>query len=782
MYKSTLITTFLLAFAQCALSDDIEDKVQQTLSRMTLAEKTRLCYAQSKFSSPGVPRLGIPEVWWSDGPHGVRPEINWNDWKHAKWTNDSATAFPALTCLAATWNPSLAALYGESVGEEARYRRKTVLLGPGVNIFRTPLNGRNFEYMGEDPYLSGTMAVQYIRGLQSKGVACSVKHFVLNDQEEYRGHVDVRVSDRALYEIYLAPFKKAIVEGGAWTLMGSYNKKEGTWLSHNDRILNKILKGEWGFDGVVVSDWGATHDTRQSVFGGLDVEMGTYTNGLTSEATGFTFDDYYLGKSYYNMALKGEIPDSIINDKAARILRLIYRTTMDSSKGFGSLNTQEHLDAALQIAEEGIILLKNSAPKGLKSPLLPLQKGQYKRVLVVGENATRNLSEGGGSSELKPKTLVSPLQAITAALGAGASIGYAPGWRSGKVSYGTPERIPDSVQEALRHEAIEKAKNADLVIYVGGLNKNHYEDCEGGDRRSYHLSYGQDELISALARVQPNLVTVIISGTTYAMPWIDAIPNLVQASYLGSIGGTALVNVLTGAVNPSGKTVMTYARELTDYPSHRMGKIGYPGVEPQEMPAGKAFAAVPRSADVLALGAQLKGVNPTDPQLNTAWEERDHHGKGNETQLYNEDILVGYRWFDTKRKPVLFPFGYGLSYTTFAYSDARVSKKVLREGETLEISVKVKNTGTVAGKETVQLYIGDDKCSVVRPTKELKAFSKISLQPGEEKTVTMTISTDDLAFFDEYNHRWVTEPGTFRAYVAASAADVKATVGFKLTK
>ena len=781
MKKSTLIAALLLAGAQCMMADDIEEKVQQTLSQMTLAEKTRLCYAQSKFSSPGVPRLGIPEIWWSDGPHGVRPEINWNDWKQARWTNDSATAFPALTCLAATWNPSLATLYGESVGEEARYRHKAVLLGPGLNIFRTPLNGRNFEYMGEDPYLSGTMAAHYIRALQSKGVACSVKHFVLNDQEEYRGHVDVRVSDRALYEIYLAPFRKAVVEGGAWTVMGSYNRNCGIFMTHNDRTINKILKGEWGFDGVVVSDWGAAHDTRQSIFGGLDVEMGTYTNGLTTEATGFTYDDYYLGKPYYNMALRGEVPDSIFNDKAARILRLLYRTTMDGSKGFGSLNTQEHLDAALRIAEESIILLKNKAPKGCKSPLLPLQKGQYKRILVVGENATRNLSEGGGSSELKPKTLISPLQAITTALGDGATIDYAPGWRSGKVAYGTPDSIPDSEQEALRSEAIEKAKNADLIIYIGGLNKNHYEDCEGGDRLSYHLSYGQDELISALARVQPNLVTVIISGTTYAMPWIDAVPNLVQTSYLGSMGGTALVNVLTGAVNPSGKTVMTYARELCDYPSHRMGKIGYPGVEPQAMPQGKAFEAVPQSADVLALGAQWKGINPTDPQLNTAWQERDHRGRGNETQLYNEDILVGYRWFDTKRKPVLFPFGYGLSYTTFAYSDAKVSKKELKEGETLEISVKVKNTGTVAGKEVVQLYIGDDKCTVLRPTKELKAFSKVSLQPGEEKTVTMTISTDDLRFFDEANHRWIAEPGTFRAYIAASAADVRATLGFKLT-
>ena len=779
--KKLLTLTTILSLALGTYADRVDDLVQQTLSQMTLKEKVRLCYAQSKFSSPGVPRLGIPELWWSDGPHGVRPEINWNDWGHAKWTNDSATAFPALTCLAATWNMDLATLYGTNVGEEARYRHKAVLLGPGVNIFRTPLNGRNFEYMGEDPYLAGTLAAAYIRALQSKGVACSLKHFVLNDQEEYRGHVDVKVSDRALYEIYLAPFKKAVIDGGAWTVMGSYNKNCGTHMSHNARTLNDILKGEWGFKGVVVTDWGAAHDTKESIFNGLDVEMGSYTNGLTTEATGFTYDDYYLGNAYYDMARKGEVPDSIINDKAARILRLIYLTTLDSSKGFGALNTQEHLDAAQKISEEGIVLLKNKAPKGQKTPLLPLQKGAYKKILVVGENATRNLSEGGGSSELKPKTLISPLEAIKAEFGNSATIDYAAGWRSGKPSYGTPEIIPDSEQEALRKEAIEKARQADLIIYIGGLNKNHYEDCEGGDRRSYNLSYGQDQLISQLAKVQPNMVTVIISGTAYAMPWINEVSNLVQAWYMGSMAGTALVNVLTGTVNPSGKTVFTYAKELTDYPCHQMGKIGYPGVEPQDMPEGKAFVAQPKSADVLALGAQWKGINPKDPQLNTAWDEEDHYGKGNETQLYNEDILVGYRWFDTKKKAVLFPFGYGLSYTTFTYSDAHLSKKVLSSGEALDVTVKVKNSGKMAGKEVVQLYIGDDKSSVIRPAKELKAFCKVELQPGEEKTVTMTVTTDDLAFFDEAKHEWVAEPGTFKAYVGASSADIKAALPFKLT-
>lgn len=780
MKKILTMAALALSAAVGAQADKIDDLVQQTLSQMTLQEKTRLCYAQSKFSSPGVPRLGIPEIWWSDGPHGVRPEINWNDWAHAGWTNDSATVFPALTCLAATWDADLATLYGENVGEEARYRHKTVLLGPGVNIFRTPLNGRNFEYMGEDPYLSGTFAANYIKGLQSKGVGCSLKHFALNNQEEYRGHVNVKVSDRALYEIYLPAFKKAVVEGGAWTVMGSYNQWEGQHCSHNDRLLNKILKEEWGFKGVVVSDWGAVHDTKQAALNGLEVEMGSYTNGLTSEATGFTYDDYYLGKEYLKMAQNGEVPESVVNDKAARILRLIYLTTMDTTKGFGALNTQQHLDVAQKIAEEGIVLLKNQPVKGQKTAILPIEQGKYKTILVVGENATRNLAEGGGSSELKPHTMVTPLEAIQKVFGKESTILHAQGWKSGRATYGTPDIIPAAEQQALRDEAMEKAKQADLIIYIGGLNKNHYEDCEGGDRRSYNMSYDQDSFISALAKVQPNMVTVIMSGTSYAMPWLNEVPALVQGWYMGSEGGTALANVLSGKVNPSGKTVFTYAKALTDYPAHMMGKLGYPGVQPQELPDGKTFVDSPKSADVLALNAQWKGIDPKNPLLNDAWPAEQHNGKGNETQLYNEDILVGYRWFDTKKKPVQFPFGYGLSYTTFKYSNAAASAKAIAKGETIDFTVTVKNTGKVAGKEVVQLYIGDDKASVIRPAKELKSFKKVALEPGEEKTVTMTINTDDLAFFDEAKHEWVAEPGTFKAYIGASSADIKAAVPFTL--
>lgn len=719
----------------------IEERVQDALSKMTLEEKTRLCYAQSKFSSPGVPRLGIPELYMSDGPHGVRMEINWNDWGHSNWTNDAVTAFPALTCLAATWNPELATLYGRSIGEEARYRKKNILLGPGVNIYRTPLNGRNFEYMGEDPLLAGSMAAPYIKGLQSNGVACCLKHFALNNQEEHRGDVDVHVSDRALYEIYLPAFKKAVQEGGAWSIMGSYNRIWGEHATHNKRLNNTILKGEWSFDGAVITDWGACHDTDEAINNGLDIEMGSYTNGLTTEAKGFGYDDYYLGNAYLEKCRKGEVSDSIINDKASRILRLIFRTSQQNGN-FGSLNSPEHIAAARQIAQEGIILLKNDVLKKTKGEkLLPIDAKKYKTILVVGNNGTHENCPGGGSSELKAKDEVSPLRGIQERFGKDANILYAKGYEVGRAMFGKYDKITESLQDSLYNDAIEKAKQADLIIYVGGLNKNHGQDCEGGDRKDYDLPYGQDKLINQLAAIQPKTVVVLISGNAVAMTkWVDKVPSVVQSWYLGSEAGHALADILSGDVNPSGKTIFSYAMTLNDYPAHQMGERSYPGIKDTK--------------------------------------SKYHHEENATEQFYDEDILVGYRWFETKKKPVLYPFGYGLSYTTFSYGKASASSTKMPANGTITFSIAVKNTGNVEGKETVQLYIGDDKASVVRPAKELKAFKKISLKPGEEKTVELTINEDDLKFYDDNKQAWVAEPGTFKAFIGASCNDIKQVVKF----
>ena len=726
--SAALLATPMVAQTPVYLDDTqpIEARVQDALSRMTLKEKVRLSYAQSKFSSPGVPRLGIPELYWSDGPHGVRMEINWNDWNHAGWTNDSITAFPALTALAATWNPEMSAAYGKSIGEEALYREKDVLLGPGVNIYRTPLNGRNFEYMGEDPYLASVMVVPYIQELQKNGVAACVKHYAVNNQETWRNHINVLVSDRALYEIYLPAFKAAIVEGGSWTIMGAYNKIAGQHACHNDRMLNQILKKDWGFDGVVVSDWGGTHNTAEAALNGLEVEMGSYTDGLSTDNSN-GYDSYYLGNAYLKMIQEGKVPESVVNDKAARILRLIFRTSMNRNKAFGSLCTDEHYAAAEAIGNEGIVLLKN-APVAKKSPaLLPL-KADYQNILVVGDNAVRRLNEGGGSSELKVKDMVSPLDGLRAIYGN--RVKYAQGYAAGQPMYGRENAIPQEESDKLRAEAVEMAKEADVVILVGGLNKNHLQDCEGGDRQSYGLPFGQDQLIEELLAVNKNLVLVLLSGNAVEMPWVEKVPSIVQGWYLGSMGGKSLANVLSGKVNPSGKLPFSFPVKLTDCGAHSFDSMSYPG----------------------------DGIK----------------------QEYKEDILVGYRWYDTKKIATQFAFGHGLSYTTFEYGKAVASAKKMTLDGQLELTVNVKNVGDVAGKEVVQLYIGDEKCTVLRPLKELKRFQKVALNPGEEKTVSFTITADDLKYYDETLKDWTAESGKFKVYIGSSSSDIRSTVSFVL--
>lgn len=708
-------------------SQPIEARVKDALSRMTLEEKVALCHAQSKFSSAGVPRLGIPEVWMSDGPHGVRAEINWNDWGYANWTNDSITAFPALTCLAATWNPEMSAKYGKAIGEEARYREKDVLLGPGVNIYRTPLNGRNFEYMGEDPYLASVMCVPYIQEVQKNGVAVSVKHYALNNQELWRGHIDVELSDRALYEIYLPAFKAAVCQGGAWTVMGAYNKIRGQHACHNELTLNKILKGDWKFDGVVVTDWGGAHDTYEAAMNGLDIEMGSYTNGLTSESA-FTYNDYYLANPYLQMLKSGKVPMSTIDDKASRILRLIFRTAMNRQKPYGSVATPEHYAAAREIGNEGIVLLKNAPVSKKESALLPIDASRYNRILVVGDNAVRLLNQGGGSSELKVKDMVSPLDGLRELYGD--KVVYTRGYAAGRPMYGRADEIPQAVTDSLRNRAVEMAREADLVVLFGGLNKNHFQDCEGGDRLQYGLPFGQDELIEALQAVNKNLVLVLLSGNAVEMPWVDKVPAIVQGWYLGSMGGKSLADVLGGAVNPSGKLPFSFPVKLEDCGAHAFDALSYPGDSIKE--------------------------------------------------VYKEDILVGYRWYDTKKIPALFPFGHGLSYTTFQYGKPVASAKKMAADGTLTVTVPVKNTGTVAGKEVVQLYVGDDKCSVLRPLKELKHFQKIALQPGEEKSVTFTVTPEDLQFYDDKAACWKSESGKFKLYIGSSSTDIRGTVNFEL--
>ena len=712
-------------------SKPIEDRIEDALSRITVEEKVALIHAQSKFSSPGVARLGIPEFWMTDGPHGIRPEVLWDEWNQAGWTNDSCVAFPALTCLAATWNPEAALLYGQSIGEEARYRNKTVLLGPGVNIYRTPLNGRNFEYMGEDPYLASQMVVPYVKGVQQNGVAACVKHYALNNQEINRHTTNVIVDDRALYEIYLPAFKAAVQKGKAWAIMGSYNLYKNQHNCHNRYLLNDILKGEWGFDGVVVSDWGGVHNTEEAIYNGMDMEFGSWTNGL-SKGMGNAYDNYYLAHPYLKQIKEGKIGTKELDDKVRRILRLAFRTTMNRNRPYGAMLSEEHIAAARKIGEEGIVLLQN------KKNILPIDLNRTKKIAVIGENALKMMTVGGGSSSLKVQYECSPLDGIKRRIGDGIEISYARGYvgdtggQFDGVSSGQNLKDDRSARQLIE-EAVRIAQSADYVIFIGGLNKSGHQDCEDTDRKGLELPYKQDKVIGALAKVNKNLIVVNISGNAVAMPWISEVPAVIQAWYLGTEAGNAIASVLVGDVNPSGKLPFTFPEKLEDVGAHQLGN--YPGRQRED------------------------GI----------FDEK-----------YNESIFVGYRWTDKQKIRPLFPFGHGLSCTTFAYGKATVNKKVMKIDEQIAITVPITNTGKRIGSEIVQLYISDLKSSLPRPVKELKGFSKIQLAPGETQEVTFLIDKQALSFFNDSRHEWVAEPGKFEAQIAASATDIKSKVTFEL--
>ena len=723
-----------VSFAQTPVYLDetkpVEQRIDDALARMTLDEKIAVIHAQSKFSSPGVKRLGFPDLWTDDGPHGVRPDVLWDEWVQAGQTNDSCVAFPALTCLAATWNPALSRLYGESLAEEALYRGKHVILGPGVNINRTPFNGRNFEYMGEDPWLASRMVVPYIQGLQSKGVAACVKHYALNNDEEYRHQVNVIVSDRALHEIYLPAFKAAVQEGGAWTVMGSYNLYQNQHNCHNATLLNKILKQDWGFDGVVISDWGGCHNTEEAIQNGLDLEFGSWTDGLTMGVTN-AYDNYYMALPYKRLIREFKYSTKELDEKVRRVLRLFYRTTMNRQRPFGFLCSESHYEAALKIAQQGIVLLKNDRK------ILPVKKAR--RILVVGENAIKMMTVGGGSSSLKVQKEILPLDGIKTRF-AEAEVDFARGYVGDTIQSYDGVTVGRSLYdlrsaEELTAEAVAKAREADVVIFIGGLNKSNYQDCEGHDRQTYGLPYGQDQLIEALVKANPNLVYVNISGNAVAMPWADKVPAIVQGWFIGSEAGEALASVLAGDVNPSGKLPFTWYARLEDCGAHATGS--YPGT----------------------------------------W--RDGHQIIDET--YKEDIFVGYRWTDKQKINPLFPFGYGLSYTTFQVNNLRADKKEMTADDQLTITADVKNVGSLAGAEVLQLYISDTQSSLPRPVKELKGFKKVYLEPGETQQVSFIIDRSALSFYDEKTGAWTAEPGEFVAMVNNSSAPTKNHIRFILS-
>ena len=694
----------------------MEKRIEKLIKKMTLEEKVGLLHGNSKFYVAGVERLGIPEWSLSDGPHGVRAEINRHDWAYAGWTNDSASYFPTGTAFAATWNPELAYRRGEVLGEEARWRKKDVLLGPGVNIIRSPLCGRNFEYMSEDPYMNSVLAVAYIKGLQSRDVACSVKHFAVNNQETNRTTVDVECSERALREIYLPAFKAAVQEGGALTVMAAYNKFRGEFCAENNYLVRKILRNEWGFDGVYVTDWGAAHSTVPSMEAGLDLEMGTLID---------KYEDWYYANPLIEAVKSGKVPMSLVDEKVGDVLRVMIKTNvLDPKKRFGpgSMNTKEHQQATYDAAAEAIVLLKN------QNNLLPLDFSSIKSLAVIGDNATRKHSNGGLSSEIKAVYEVTPLEALRAKWGDKVDIRFAQGYEklstfvegsnNGQSSGTFSSKTQES--DALLKEAVEVARTSDVALLVCGLN--HDYDTESFDRLNMDIPYGQVELIQEVVKANPRTIVVMIAGSPLNMAAVDICsPAIVWAWFNGMEGGNALVDVLSGKVNPSGKMPFTTPVSLDQSPAHALGN--FPG---------------------------------RDLKVN-----------------YEEDILVGYRWFDTKGLPVVYPFGYGLSYTTFDYSNLNTDKETYDQADTIQATFTLTNTGDREGAEVAQLYVSDPVCSVMRPVKELKGFKKVFLKPGESRRITLDIPVSSLAFYSEAQSQFVVEPGEFILQLGASASDIK---------
>lgn len=689
---------------QLATKPSVETRIDSLISVMTLEEKVGMIHSESSFASGGVKRLGIPSWVMSDGPHGVRKEHG-IDYNADSGVNDSVTYLPVGVALASTWNPELGYAYGNVLGAEANARGKNVILGPGVNIIRTPLNGRNFEYLSEDPFLVSRMVVGYIKGVQSHDVSACVKHYAANNQEIERNSISVEMSERALREIYLPGFRTAVQEAQVNTLMGSYNKFRGQFATHNQYLMNDILKGEWGFDGAVISDWGAVKNTMEAITNGTDVEMGTDL-GLGPNPD---YGKYYMGDTVLALVKAGTVDVKLIDEKVRRILRIMFRTNMFGDRKPGALNTSEHQSTALHVAEEGIVLLKNEN-------ILPLNAEKIKTIAVIGANANHKHAGAGGSSQVNSKYEITALAGIKNITGEKIKVEFAPGYSI------TKEGKADA---KLIKEAVSLASKADVVIYVGGWihgfsdawNDNAF-DSESVDKPSLNLPFAQEELISAVQKANKNVVVVLYGGAATDMSsWHQSSKAIVQAWYPGMEGGNALARILFGKVNPSGKLPMTFPKKLKDSPAHALGE--YPGK--------------------------------------------------NGVVKYNEDLLVGYRYFDTRKIEPLYSFGHGLSYTTFTIENLGVTKN----NESATIKIRVKNTGSVAGAEVVQVYVKDDSSTLPRPEKELKAFSKVFLNAGESKDIDLNLGRDAFQYYDDGKKMWILEPGKFTLLIGTSSSDIR---------
>ncbi|RDI10226.1 glycoside hydrolase family 3 C-terminal domain-containing protein [Flavobacterium sp. AG291] len=698
------------------MSDKYDAEIDKIVSQMTLEEKIGLLHGYSMFTNKGVERLGVPEVHMADGPLGVREEISRDSWAPAGNTDDFATYYPAGGGLSATWNPEMAHTFGRSIGEEARARQKDVLLAPAFNIIRTPLGGRTYEYMTEDPFLNKTLVVPYVTGVQQNDVAVCIKHYAANNQETNRGTVDVQMDERTLREIYLPAFEDAVKKGHAYSVMGAYNKFRGDYLCENPYMLQNILRDEWGFKGIVISDWAAVHTTKKALEAGTDLEMGTP----------LAFDDFYFANPLIKAVKDGQVSEAEIDKHAKRILKMLFNLKAmgsdKNSRAIGSIATEAHYKDAYNIASESVVLLKNT------ENLLPLNADQLKSVAVIGANATQKHAQGGFGAGVKTKHEITPLDALKAKLPQSVAINYAQGYKTefkpkkemkfGEVTQEVKETVND-LDPKMVAEAVAAAKKSDVAVLFVGANRDY--ETEASDRADLSLPFGQEKLIAAVKAANPKTIVVFVAGAPYDINNVVATNSaIVWGWYNGSEAGNAIVDVLLGKVNPSGKLPWTMPKKIQDSPAHATNS--FPG------------------------GA---------------------------TEEYKEGILVGYRWFDTKNVEPLYPFGYGLSYTKFELANAKADKKEYGQDDTITVTVEVKNTGKVDGKEVVQLYSAKTGSKVERAAKELKGFAKILVNAGGSKTATIKVPVKELAYYDNATKKWTVEPGAYTFKLGNSSRDIK---------
>ena len=693
-----------------------ETEIDNILKQMTLEEKINMLHGKNMFSSAGIPRLGIADVEYADGPFGIREEMEPHSWNSAHLTTDSATFFPTGSALAATWSTDWAYAYGRAMSREARLRGKDMILGPAINIQRIPTGGRTYEYLSEDPLLSGLLAMAYTRGSQDDGTAVCLKHYALNSQEDYRGFVDVRISDRAMHEIYLRPFEMAVRESDAWGVMAAYNKVNGRWCSENEHLLTTVLRRQWGFPGMVISDWGGVHSTVDAVMAGMNVEMP---------------GSRFMGQALLDSVKAGKVSEAVIDLRVREILRvrLTVKPVAKEVANSQPVGNPEEMTTALEVARRSIVLLKNDV-------LLPIDTKRVKRIAVIGENAVTKMALGGVGAGVKTRCEMTPLEGLKAVLGNRVKITYAPGYKSfdreGRNKQLSPQQFAD---RQLMTQAVKVAKGADLVIFFAGNNRE--VETEGSDRKSITLPSGQDELAVALAKANKQLVTVIVSGGPVDIRTVDEVSaSLLLSWFNGSMGGLAIAEVLTGSISPSGKLPMTWPKRLDDVPAYATGS--YPQ-NIQNNNQSDIFVDITRNRS-----------NDRSQQL---------------IANYAEESLVGYRWYDSKQVPVAYPFGFGLSYATFQYSDLKVQPT--HDG--FDVRFVLSNNASVDAEEVAQVYVSRPLSHIERPIKELKGFQRVALKAGERKTVTVHVRRADLCHWDESAQTWMLEPGTIAFLVGGSS-------------